>query len=304
MVPGPNFRPRTVGELLDGSFFFYRKHFGRFLLLATIVSLPTLIVAGVTAEAAADVLRDAFQTSLDSIVHPKQDPIEALQEQLALNMRTQTYGLIATLLQALSRGGVIAVMAITTFAALEGRSVPGVRETLRRALPRMPAAVLAYTCQAFLGPFLLCCPPGGVVLLVLITPAPVLVMFEVGAVERGVRAMLPAGALGVLIKGVALAPAQVIDATFRSLILGWHAVTIVRGTSFVFFIGLFVSLFVGAVTGAVTAVLDSGAAWFWLNHYCEVLFLPIVGISVTLWYFDLRIRREAADLIEGEIALA
>ena len=47
MASGPDLRPRTVGELLDGSFFLYRRYFGRFLLVATVVSLPALILAQV-----------------------------------------------------------------------------------------------------------------------------------------------------------------------------------------------------------------------------------------------------------------
>lgn len=304
MAPGPDLRPRTVGELLDGSFFLYRRYFGRFLLLATIVSLPTLILAGVTAETSADIIREAFQSSFDSIRHPKTDPMEALNEQLAMNLRTQAYSLLSTLLQALSRGGVIAVMAITTWAAVHRQPMPGIRETLRRAAPRIPAAVLAYASQAFLGFLLVCCMPIGVIALVVVTPAPALVMFERGGTERALRGALPRGAVGMLLKAVLLPPAQVIDATLRSILLGWHAATIGRGTCYVFFVYLFVTFFVVAVTSAGAAVLDSMATLFWLNHYCEVLFLPVVGISVTLWYVDLRVRREAADLGEGEIVLA
>ena len=65
-----------------------------------------------------------------------------------------------------------------------------------------------------------------------------------------------------------------------------------------------VGFFVSGVAGTVSGIFESGALFFWLNHYCEVVFLPIVGISVTLWYVDLRVRREAADLIEGEIVPA
>ncbi len=304
MAPGPDLRPRTVGELLDGSFFFYRRYFGRFLLLATIVSLPTLVLAGVTAENAADVLRDALQSSLDSIRHPKADPLEVLGEQLALNLRAQTYGLIGTLLQAVSRGGAIAVMAVVTCAAVQRRPIPGVRDALRRAAPRIPAAILAYASQATLGILLACCMPLGIVALVLVTPVPAIIMFEVGGTERAIRRMLPQGPLGLLLKALLLPPAQVVDGTLRSILLSWHAATIARGTAYVFFVGLFVMFFVGAVTSAVAAALDSSAAWFWLNHYCEVLLLPIVGISVTLWYIDLRVRREAADLAKDAIDLA
>ena len=59
-----------------------------------------------------------------------------------------------------------------------------------------------------------------------------------------------------------------------------------------------------AAESAGASLFQSEALFFWLNHYCEVLFLPVVGISITLWYVDLRVRREAADLVEGEITLA
>ena len=73
MAPGPDLRPRTVGELLDGSFFLYRRYFGRFLIVATAVSLPTLIVAGVTAEQSTEILRKAFEASFENARNPEPD---------------------------------------------------------------------------------------------------------------------------------------------------------------------------------------------------------------------------------------
>jgi hypothetical protein len=296
-----------VGELLDGSFFLYRKHFGRFLLVATAVSLPTLVLAGLMAEESADALRDYLQSTYDSVTVRKDPSLEDTFSQWGANMRFQVAAMIGTLLQSLSRGAAVATMAVATAAALNGHSMPGAREILRRSWRRAPAAILAYVSQAMMGVALLpllCCLPIMVIITVLLTPVPALVMFERGPIERELRGHLPGGVVGLMLKACFLPLAQVIDATLRSFVLGWHAATIARGTSFVFFLLLFVSFFVSGVAGAVAGLFDSGALFFWLNHYCEVVFLPIVGISITLWYVDLRVRREAVDLIEGEIALA
>lgn len=307
MASGPDLRPRTVGELLDGSFFLYRRYFGRFLLVATIVSLPALVMAGLTAEMSGDALRDYFQSTYDSLRVDQKPTLEDTFARMNTSARFQVFALLGALLQSLSRGASVAMMAVATAAAISGETMPRAREILRRGWARAPGAILAYVSQATMGAAMLpffCCLPIVIVITVLLTPVPALVMFERGAIEMEIRRRAPRGAVGLLVKALLLPPAQVIDATLRSFVLGWHAATIARGTAYVFFVLTFVGVFVSGVAGAVAGLFESEALFFWLNHYCEVLFLPVVGISITLWYVDLRVRREAADLVEGEIALA
>lgn len=307
MASPSDLRPRTVGELLDGSFFLYRRYFGRFLIVATVVSLRALVIAGLTAKESTDVLRDAWQNMVDSVRHPKTDPFEAFREQLDLNVRIQIVAFVSAILQSFSRGAAVATMAVATWAAVNRLPMPGARGILRSALPRLPGAALAFVAQSAIGMALgplVCCLPLVIIVTVLLTPVPAIVMFEQGALEQSLRSRLPRGPLGLAVKAVALPAAQVIDGTLRGFTLGWHAGTIARGTSYVFFVMLFVSFFVSAIAWVVAELFESGAAWFWMQHYCEVVFLPVVGISVTLWYVDLRVRREAADLLDGEIALA
>ena len=151
MPLGSDLRPRTVGELLDGSFFLYRRYFGRFLIVATIVSLPTLIVAGLTAEQSTEVLRDAFESAFENARHPETDFMKAMSKQPAMDPKFQVMSLLATALQSLSRGAATAAMAVATAYAVRRETMPGAREIVRRALPRMPAAVLAYAFQSAFG---------------------------------------------------------------------------------------------------------------------------------------------------------
>ena len=44
-------------------------------------------------------------------------------------------------------------------------------------------------------------------------------------------------------------------------------------------------------------LLKSWAAVFWLQHYAEVIFHPVLGLGYVFWYFDLRTRREGLDLL-------
>jgi len=307
MASGPDLRPRTVGELLDGSFFLYRRYFARFLLVATIVSLPALVMAGLTAKMSGDALRDYFQSTYDSLRVDKPPTLGDAFSRFGTSARFQVFMLLGALLQSLSRGASVAMMAVATAAAISGERMPRAREILRRGLPRAPGAILAYVSQATMGAAmvpLLCCLPVMIVVTVLLTPVPALVMFERGPIELEIRRRAPSGVPGTLVRALLLPPAQVIDATLRSFVLGWHAATIARGTAYVFFVLTFVGVFVSGVAGTFAGLFGSEALFFWLNHYCEVLFLPVVGISVTLWYVDLRVRREAADLVEGEITLA
>jgi hypothetical protein len=227
-----------------------------------------------------------------------------MANQPALDPKFQLMSFMATLLQSLSRGAATATMAVATAFAVSRETMPSASAIIRRAGPRIPAAVLAYAFQSMFTVLMVCCTPIGVVIMVLLTPIPAVIMFEQGAVEREARTLLPAGLLGTVLKAFLLPIAQLIDGTLRSLTLSWHAATVARGSIYVFFVFLFVSFFSQAVSGSVAIVVEDGSIWFWMNHYAEVIFLPIVGISVTLWYIDLRIRREGADLIEGEIALA
>ena len=108
MASGPDLRPRSVGELLDGSFFLYRRFFGRFLIVATAVSLPALIVAGLTAEQSTQILREATDAWLENLRHPETDPLKAFANQPAMDPEFQLMSFVANVLQSLSRGAATA----------------------------------------------------------------------------------------------------------------------------------------------------------------------------------------------------
>ncbi len=307
-MPGrPDLRPRTVAELLDGSFFLYRRHFGRLLMTVTLLSVPTLVIAALTARFATDALRTVFESLVESSTRnpQKYDFGAQLRDQFTMQSQMLPVSVLMSVLQSVSRGGSVAVMAVAAAFAVNRETLPSAVAILRRAAPRVPGAILAHLLQAVVGLSPLgCCLPLLIVAIVVVTPVPAILMFEQGALETRLRRSVGASLPGRVGLAVMLPFAQVADATLRALSLGWHALTLVRGTWLVFVVGTFLSFFVLAAATGVGLLADSWELGFWANHYCEVLFLPVYGVAVVLWYLDLRVRREGADLTVARLELA
>ncbi len=300
MEPVPSLRPRTVGELLDGSFVLYRRHFGKLLLVATLVSLPALVVAGVTAEESTAVLSNVLYDTLESARRNQGNLLQHLRDSLQSAEGLERLSVISALIQAVSRGGAAAAMAVVVGAVAAGQAPPGWWQILRRSLPRMHAAILAQAILGLLTGVFCCCLPLGILANVISMPFAAIAVLERGRVEtRVTNALTGRGTPGWLASLLA-APAVLVDATARCFALSWHPMTIGRGTIYVGFLMLFVSVFVSAVSVALALLIDSVAAVYWVQHYAEVLFLPISGIGAALWYIDLRVRREALDLLPAE----
>lgn len=312
MVPPGLLRPRTVGEILDASFQLYRRHFARALLAATIVSLPTLILSALYAGEAGKVMHDYMDWAMS--YGQKQaaghfDFQEYWGELMGQVGRLQVIALLGAVLQSASRGGATAVMALITWYAATGAPMPGAWTLVRRSLPRIPSIVFMNFVTWQVAGMFACCLPITIFVLALTMPAPAVMMLERGKLEARARAAAARrGAVPRLLLLCTLVQAAIcFDGLVRSLTLSFHGRTLARGSLVVFYLWCFLSFFVSAITVAclyaggmaeATGFADvSLAPAFWAQHYAEVAVLPVLGASVTLWYLDLRTRREGIDMV-------
>jgi hypothetical protein len=283
-------RPRTVGEILDASFVLYRRSFGSLLLACTILSIPTLLVAVILARPAGDAFTGYVEAAFEYAKSSARDQgrvsrqtTEAVRRMLESSLDVQIWSSLSALLQSLSRGGACLVGAIAARAAITGEPLPGPWALVRQSLPALAAATALQLLVTLVTlATSLCCVllPVAVVFGAALTPACAVVLLERPGEGRGVWGRTVAG-VGA---GVS-----------RSLRLSWHGMTIVRGSTFVMIVLVLVSTVVGAASIAGYALSSSFAVPFALQHYAEVLFLPVIGGGFALWYYDLRVRREGAD---------
>jgi hypothetical protein len=296
-VDATDLRPRTIGELLDASFTVYRRAFVRLVLVATVVSVPSMLVATIWAGAAADAMRSYVAILEDMVRHPSQDATKAVEAMFSAVGKILPISLLGNLLQAVSRGASAVAMALAASAAIRREPMPSARDMLRTALPRMPAAVLAQLFLDFAWSSLMCCClVPGIVAFVLLVAAPAAIALEVGPSERALEAAAARGGALRTFAWLLRPVVAAVDGLIRSATLCFTGAAIARGTVFTFFLFLFVSVFLGVVVFATSAATGSDASWFWAQHYAEVLFLPVLGLGRALWYFDLVARREGADL--------
>jgi len=291
-VTARDLAPRTVGELLDASFFVYRRHFATLALVAVVVSVPTVVIAVLYSAAAAAAVRDSTQSILDATrAHPN-DPWKLLSQVVDAYGMLLTPALVATLLQALSRAGVAAAMVPVASAAVRREPFPGFAEIARAAGPRvLPAFVLQIGFDVCWSTLSCCCPPIGLFVAVALTPAAAIVVLERGPMETSLRANTPAVVAAVI------APfAACIDASVRGVALSWNASVFGRAVACFGVLLSLVWIFGAAVTTPITVLAPESGDWFWAQHCAETLFLPALGLCRALWYFDLRARREGADL--------
>lgn len=299
-------RPRTVGEILDAAVALYRRRFGRLLLVATVLSIPTLAFAIAISAPQGESTRDYFGIVAEMFDHMSHrrvrtgaDQMEFMDRMNRVSWRFQLYSILGGLLQAFARGVVGVAMACAAWEALHRRAIPGVgalvRRGLARAVPALGVHLLVFVVTA------LCsiCIPVPIVAAALTAPACAVLAVETGPIERAVRDGLPRPIAFVLGPVVAT-----FDAVARSCALGWHAGSVGRSTFLVtvcLLLLAFLDLFVASVLGVA---FESFAVFWVVQHYVEVLLLPVVGLAFALWYADLRVRREALDLAPPAAAAA
>lgn len=296
--------PRTFGEVLDGTFLLYRRHFGLLMLLTLIVSAMSLIGAALTAEDSGEALANYFRVAMRGPQGPGNDAAMVhFRNLMNAASEMQVMILAQAVFQAVSRGGSLAVAAIVVADLLAGRGVPTAGNVLRRALPRLPATIFGpFLLQSVVGALACLCLPLYVAFAALVLAQPVIATVEIGRFEARIRASMQQTGRFSSLPGKALLYAVIlplvitVDSTMRCCSLSWHLPAIGRATAFMML--LYGCGFV------LQSVLGSGIAWFdrslesafWAQHYGELLILPAYGIGATLWYADLLVRRDGADL--------
>lgn len=304
--PGPlasaRLRPRTVGEILDASFVLYRRRFGSLLLATTILSLPTLVVAIVLSEPAGLAFHDYMGAATDyfrASARSAKPDFEAFDRVMDAMPGVQLYALVSSLMQALSRGGACVAGALVAAAAVRGEPTPGTWALVRASLPYVAAATFVHSALALAGVIAGgCCIllPGVLLLTAALAPACAMLVLERAPSADRVRAWDLPPVIGPVVRGIALPFAQTGHVLGRAFRLSLHAMTLVRGTFCTFAVLVLVSIVVSVVVLLGGWGFRSFGVAYVLQHYAEVIFLPVIGLSFALWYFDLRVRREGADL--------
>ena len=291
-------RPRTVGEILDASFTLYRRRFWPLLLVATVFSVPTLVVAVAVSSSisngAADTMEGfgAYYRALERTQGRwDKNVLDAYLETLNRAMKMNLVLYLTQIAQSFSRGATCVAAATVAWAAVRGAETPRawdlVRTTLPRALPATFIWVLTVAISAACG----ICLPIPILGYAVLGPACAVLALERGNLETSVSKWSSAPARFVV------APfAATIDACGRCFRLTLHGMTLVRGSTLIFFILAFVTIVVLVASLAAGIIWKSFAVGFVVNHYAEVLFLPVIGTACALWYLDVRVRREGIDL--------
>jgi hypothetical protein len=292
-VAATDLRPRTVGELLDAAFFVYRSQFARLLLVAVVVSLPGVLSATLLAEDASAASAAFLDKTLENMSRRDGDFVASFQRSLEANALIQPYLLLSSVMQAFARSAGIVTMSFVAAAALRRARAPGLGALLRASAPRIPAAFLTQILiDNVTGICLPCCPPVGICLLALFGCTVVAIAEGPGPMEGALRRALPAWIAWIPQPFVAA-----LDGVVRSVHLSANAHALMRGMGFFSLLLLFLSVVFGSATAVATLASGSKGAWYWAQSYAEALFLPVWGLGVSLWYADLRARREGADLV-------
>jgi hypothetical protein len=222
--------------------------------------------------------------------------------------RLQLFALISAFLQSASRGGAMAVMALITWYAATGAPMPGAWTLVKRAWPRIPAIVIANFAAWQVAGVFACCPPIMLFLLALSMPSSAVMTLERGRLETSARAAAArrSGFVRLMLVCTLVQLAMCLDGLVRSLTLSFHGPALARASLMAFFLWCFVTFFVSGISAVCLfggAMLESTgfadmslAPAFWAQHYAEVAILPVLGAGVTLWYIDLRTRREGIDM--------
>jgi hypothetical protein len=291
-VTRPDLKPRTVGEILDAAFYVYRAQFVRLALVSLIASLPALVVATILAGDAAAAARNWYTAITESARTNRGDFEAALKDSMNAAYTLQPFAILSSVLQSIARATGVVTMCLVADAAVRRERAASVGAVLGAALPRLPAAIgVQIVADYFLGTCLGCCPPLGIVLLVFLCCAGAAIALERGPIETAARASLPAA-----LRWAALPFAAALDGVVRSVRLHLNGPTLARGSMFVFFLLSFVGIVNLGAAALATIFVSTSGGWFWAQHYSEALIGPVWGLSIALWFHDLRVRREGADL--------
>ena len=267
-MAGLDLRPLSLGEILDRTFSIYRRHF---LLFLGITAIPQLLILALN-------LTQTLLTKMPA--SPQSAPVEQLQS--AASGGLVAFGIIGVLV------GLVIYFVAYLFA--QGGTVFAVSElylgrttTIGASLGRMRGqlgsllGVLLLNGLAIMGAALFLIIPGIYVACRLITCVPAALLEDLGprsSLERSFR----------LTKGYA---GRAFVIFFLYCILLYAAILLF----------MFPFLFVAGL-----AAKDPGMMRFWLalsqvgNSLAAVLVGPFLTIATAVYYYDLRVRKEAFDL--------
>lgn len=265
-------RPLSLGEILDRTFSIYRRNF---LLFLGITALPNLLVLAMN-------LAQAFLTTLPAAPTRRLPPGASRQFQAGTQNGLMTFGVVGVIV------AVIVYLVVYLFA--QGGTVFAVSElylgrktTIGACLGRMRGqlaslfGVLVLNGLAVVGGMILLIIPGIYVACRLITCVPAALLEDLGPRSSLERSF-------ALTKGSA-GRAFVIYVLYFILV---YAAVFLFVTPFAFGIGL--------------SAKDPAMARMWLaltqvgNFLAGVLVAPFLTIATAVFYYDLRVRKEAFDL--------
>ena len=290
-------RPLSFGEILDGAFSLYRRHFVALVSAALIPLIPSMLLTGVFT-------RSAFTAGAA-------DAADAFG---AAMIPVMLLGFVAGLVMwaALTR------MVAEAWTGGEVSLGDGYRRGLRAFFPLLGSMILAYVIifGVLFGVIIAGALVGAIfagigmgvgsqtLTVVLMVPVLLLVLAAFFAGASTLFAVLPA----IIVEK--LGPAEAI---MRSVRLSLGALPRVAGVVTVTFIIIFLPLFfVMAVTGGFAAFTNPGAVpsaeSFWIqqvaNSLTSALTTPFMIASLVILYFDRRVRTEAFDVQLAADALA
>jgi hypothetical protein len=282
-------RPLSFGEILDGAFSLYRRHFVTLVAAALVPLIPTMLLTGLLA-------RSAFSAGAE----------EAPAAFGAAMIPIALLGFVA---------GIVMWAALTRMAgeAWTGGEVSlgdGYRRGMRAFLPLLGSMILVYLILvvSMFGIVVVGALVAGIlgaigmgigsqtVSVVLMVPVLLLALLATFAAWSTLFAVMPA--IVIEKKG----PAQAIGRSFQ---LSKGAIPRVAGILAVTFVIIFLPMiFVMAVTGGFAAFTNPGAVpsagSFWIqqiaNSVMSALTTPFMIASLVILYFDRRVRTEAFDV--------
>lgn len=267
-MAGLDLRPLSLGEVLDRTFSLYRRHF---LLFLGITAIPQLLILAL----------NLTQTLLMKMpASPANPPVEQLQS--AASGGLMAFGIVGVIV------GLVIYFVAYLFA--QGGTVFAVSElylgrttTIGASLGRMRGqlgsllGVIMLNGLATMGAALFLIIPGIYVACRLITCVPAALLEDLG-------------------------PRSSLERSFR-LTQGF------AGRAFIIFLLYFILLYAAILLfmfpflfAAGLAVKDPGIMRFWLslsqvgNSLAAVLVGPFLTIATAVYYYDLRVRKEAFDL--------
>ncbi|MEP6776126.1 MAG: glycerophosphoryl diester phosphodiesterase membrane domain-containing protein [Chloroflexota bacterium] len=300
-------RPRSIGELLDQSFRLYRKHFLTFIAILAVVQVPMqLLVQFFTSLLIGNVSGNSF-TSFSSRSSSLQSSSSTLTTLLVLYGVIIALSIVSGLLQQLSQGALTAAVANSY---LDKPLSFG--DSYRQMFARVGALLGVIALQflvylAFIVPFI-----------VLFLIGAGLGAFGSGDAGGGGFAVIClafllfivalAGVIYVSVRWTAATPVVIVEklgpvAALRrswaliqnswwrtvglTLLLSLLGAAIAQGPAFL--VGIFTALLTRNLV--LQQVISGG-----ITTLVGLVYLPIQLIAITLYYFDLRVRKEGYDL--------